>query len=184
MAAPVQKMTASEFLAWERGQTNKHEFVEGDVFAMAGATREHVRTVLNLSALLDAALRGRPCDVLAMDMKLRIDPNRYFYPDVLVTCSERDRRGSDVVEEPTVVIEVLSASTAAYDRGDKFWAYQQVPSLQEYVLVDADRRRVEVYRRDAARWSYELLSPSQPLHLKSLGIDLAQARVFENLEPA
>jgi Uma2 family endonuclease len=186
MAAPLQKMTASEFLAWERQQEVRHEFVDGEVFAMAGASRAHVRTVMNLGALLSRALVGRPCEPFSVDMKVLVSSlGRYFYPDVFVTCSDADRRATDVMTEPTVIIEVLSDSTAAYDRGDKFWAYRHLSTLQEYVLVDPERLRIEIFRRgpSAFEWSYESLPAGQALLLKSLGVSLDPLLVFENVSP-
>lgn len=187
MAAPLQKMTASEFLAWERQQELRHEFVDGEVFAMAGASFAHVTTVLNLVSALRPPLRGRPCSVLATDMKLSVNVlGRYFYADVFVTCSEKDRRATDVMTEPTVIIEVLSDSTAAYDRGDKFWAYRHLSTLQEYVLVDPERLRIEIFRRgpSASEWTYESLAEGQALVLKSLSASLEPATVFENVAQA
>ena len=187
MAAPSQKMTALEFLEWERSQSTRHEFVNGEVFAMAGASRAHVRTVLNLSRELDSALRGRACEALAVDMKLQVEAlGRFFYPDLFVTCSARDRKPTDVMSEPSVVFEVLSDSTAAYDRGDKFWAYRQLPTLQEYVLVDPERKRIEVFRREpkSSTWAYEPLETGAVLTLKSLQVQLAWSAVFESVESA
>lgn len=180
-------MTAAEFLEWERAQEVRHEFVAGEVFAKAGATRAHVRAVMNLGSELDRLLRGRPCEALSVDMKLQVRAlDRYFYPDVLVTCSARDRTPTDVMHEPTVIFEVLSESTAAYDRGEKFWAYRHLTSLQEYVLVDPERRRVEIFRRNASarEWTYEPVDEGQALALRSLGVEIAWAQVFENVEAA
>jgi Uma2 family endonuclease len=188
MAAPVQKMTAAEFLAWERLQEVRHEFVDGEVFAMAGASRAHVRTVMNLGAALGRHLANTPCEPFSVDMKLLVQAlGRYFYPDVFVTCSDQDRRANDVMTDPTVIIEVLSDSTAAYDRGDKFWAYRHLATLQEYVLVDPERLRIEVFRRgpSPAEWSYESLSDGQSLVLRSLNVSLEPQVVFENVvQPA
>lgn len=141
------RMTAAEFLAWDETQTVKHEFVRGEVFMMNGVVDTHNVAAMNLVIALRQHLRGSACRVYASDVKLRVEAaDCYFYPDLMVTCSAIDATDRLIKREPVLVVEVLSPSTAAFDRGDKFADYRLLPSLREYLLVDADRRRCDLYR--------------------------------------
>lgn len=140
-------MTAAEFLAWDQTQTVKHEFVGGEVFMMNGVAGTHNVAVMNLVIALRQHLRGSACRVYASDVKLRIEAADYFvHPDLMVTCSAADAADRLIKREPVLVVEVLSSSTAAFDRGDKFAAYRLLPSLRECLLVDVEQRRCELYR--------------------------------------
>ena len=137
--ATKSKMTASEFLAWENSLSDvRHEFVEGEVFAMTGTTRQHNRVVINLVGALDRALQGTPCSVFAVDIKVRVEAaNAYFYPDLVITCSEKDLdvSGPAVLTEPSVIIEVSAPSTAECDKAGQFVRYCMLPSLNEYAIL-------------------------------------------------
>ena len=142
------RMSGEDFLAWEAVQHERHEFVDGEVFAMAGAEDRHVTVCLNLAMALRQHLAGSPCRTYMSDMKLQAQEGEsYFYPDVLVTCSSADRSSPRIKREPLLLAEVLSPSTAAYDRGEKFARYRQIASLQEVALIDLDHRRVDVFRK-------------------------------------
>ena len=141
-------LTPEEYLQLETASDIKHEYIDGEVYAMAGATDTHVTIAGNIFALLLSHLRGSGCRVYISDMKVRIEnKNRFYYPDVLVTCEDRDRENSTFKKFPNLIIEVLSESTEAFDRGDKFADYQSLPSLQEYVLVNTRKARIECFRR-------------------------------------
>jgi len=143
-AQPVQSMTAAEYLEWEPAQMEKYQFIHGEVFAMGWASRRHVTISGNLFAELDRSLEGSPCRVYMADMKLEIQEEAiYFYPDVLVTCDPGDHRADQYMRSPILVAEVLSESTAAFDRGDKATYYRGLPSLREFVLIDPERKRIE-----------------------------------------
>ncbi len=178
-------MTVDEFIEWENAQPDKHEFIRGEVFAMVGARRVHVTISGNCFALLKAHLRGGPCRTFMADMKLSLrQDGTVFYPDVLVTCHPADLAAESAMEHPKVIIEVLSESTAAYDRGDKFAAYRTIDSLEEYVLVDPDRRRVEVFRRVGhGDWLLAASESEQGLILKSIDFQASLEAVFEDAEP-
>jgi Uma2 family endonuclease len=149
-AAIQPKMTAEEFLAWEAGQVERHEFVNGEVFAMSGAEDRHVTVSGNVYIALRQRLADTPCDVYMSDMKVAAANKRdFFYPDVVVTCSAADQEDRLVKREPTLIVEVLSKSTAAYDLGEKFAYYQQIPSLREVAFIDINMRRTSVYRKGA-----------------------------------
>ncbi|MDP2432448.1 MAG: Uma2 family endonuclease [Pseudomonadota bacterium] len=176
-------MTTEEFIAWENQQPDKHEFVAGEVFAMTGARRVHVTVSMNIAAKLKEHLRGGPCRALMLDMKLAVQTaDAVFYPDVLVTCHPDDLKADLAMGHPKVIIEVLSESTAAYDRGAKFAMYRQLESLEEYVLIDPDTRRVEVFRRQASGdWLLMASESDQGLILKSLDFAAPPDVVFEDV---
>jgi Uma2 family endonuclease len=171
-------LSAADFLAWDATQTTRHEFVRGEVFAMAGAGERHVTVALNVAIALRQHLAGTPCRTFITDMKLRVDAaDAYFYPDVMVTCSPRDAEQSHVKSEPVLVVEVLSPATAAFDRGDKFAAYRSLPSLKEVLLVDPDLRRCDLFRRQALEageaWVLHPTAPGEGVELVSVGLQLA-----------
>lgn len=181
---PTPPFTAADYLRWEAEQPEKHEYVRGETFAMGGASRRHVTISGNVFAALDAALEGTPCRTYMADMKLQAAADdAYFYPDVLVTCDPDDHKADQFMRSPTLVIEVLSPATAAYDRGDKFAAYRRIPSLKEFVLIDPDRPRIEHYRRTQAdRWELQEIAPDQPLLLPSLDVSIPWARMFRHVD--
>ena len=180
------RMTTHDFLAWEASQTEKHEFVAGEVFAMVGALREHVMVSLNIASALKQRLRGKPCHTYIADLKLRVEAtDAFFYPDVMVSCDTNDNKAEQFISNPTLIIEVLSDSTAAYDRGDKFAAYRSLESLQEYVIVDIDSRRVECFRRTMENeWLLHDYHGDVACQFHSLDIDITLADIFEDIEPA
>lgn len=150
MVASAQKsyLTPEEYLQLEQSSEIKHEYFDGEIYAMAGATDTHVTIAGNIFALLLANSRGSGCRVFISDMKVRIEAkNRFFYPDVMVTCEAEDRENTTYKKFPCLIIEVLSDSTEAFDRGDKFADYQLIPSLQEYVLINTKKARLECFRR-------------------------------------
>ena len=130
-AQPIQKLDFESYLDWESGQSDKHEFVAGEVFAMGGARRAHVTVAGNIFAALKSHLRGGPCRAYMSDMKLRVaEADAGFYPDVMVSCDARDHAAEQYLQHPTLVVEVLSDGTAAFDRGDKFAAYRRLQSRE------------------------------------------------------
>jgi Uma2 family endonuclease len=184
--------TFEDYLAWEETQLEKHEFVRGKVFAMgkaavtAGVRREHVTVSLNLASAFKSHLRGTGCRAYMSDMKLRVEAaDVSFYPDVVVTCNQQDHTADIYLSHPILVVEVLSESTAAYDRGDKFAGYRKLDSLQEYVLVDITHRRVEIFRRNTEnRWELYEFSGAENVDFASIELVLPLAVVFEDIEPA
>ncbi len=151
-AEPAEKRiwTAQEYLAWERLQPTKHEFFQGEIFAMAGATREHNLLVGNVVAELRNALRKKPCEVYPSDMRSNIPATGlYTYPDAVVVCGKPEfaDEAHDTLLNPKVLVEVLSESSESYDRGKKFEQYRSVASFSEYVLVAQDQVLVEHFSR-------------------------------------
>lgn len=161
---PVRRLTPAEYLEIERLSETKHEFYRGEMFAMAGATREHSLITMNLSVILGNQLRDRLCEAYGSDMRVKVDRSGlYTYPDVVVTCKEPKFEDSvlDTLLNPQLIVEVLSDSTENYDRGKKFELYRGIESLMDYVLVAQDEPHVEVYSRQSdGRW---LLSEAKGL---------------------
>ena len=147
--------TAAEYLALERRATYKSEYVNGHIIAMSGASRRHNLIAANISRELSSQLRGRPCESYISDMRVRVsETGLYTYPDIVAVCGDirfADEQ-TDTLLNPTVIVEVLSASTEAYDRGDKFAHYRRLASLHDYVLVSQDAVRVEHYVRQGEKW--------------------------------
>lgn len=147
-------MSSAEYLAWEEQQRYKHEYVEGAVYAMVGGTLPHNAISLNLVSAIKNRLRGSGCRVFINDVKVRVSAKgAYFYPDVVVTCDVQDFQSQKLIRHPSLIIEILSPSTESYDRGEKFRWYRQISSLQEYILVDAQKRLIECYRlNERKKW--------------------------------
>lgn len=148
------RLSAQAYLAWEAEQPIKYEYLNGEAYAMTGGTLPHNDIAVNLTTLLRNHLRGKGCKVRMADAKVGITVNGpFFYPDVLVTCDPHDLKAKTVVQHPCLIIEVLSPGTEGYDRGEKFRQYRRLPSLKEYVLVNADSMGLECYRLNAqGRW--------------------------------
>jgi Uma2 family endonuclease len=172
--AERSQLTAAEYLAWEREQPGKHEFFHGEVFAMAGGTPRHNALCMSIGAELRAALSSRGCAVLSSDQRLAFPPNaRYVYPDVTVICGPLQFQSgtNDVITNPSILVEVLSASTEEYDRGLKWTGYQRIGSLTDYLLISQTEARIEHYRRNADdSWTYRSAGPGEPVALTGGGV--------------
>lgn len=144
-------MTPDAFLVWERGQAERHVYVRGEVYAMAGGSPRHSQLSARMIARIDAALAGKPCDVHTSDLRLGLDETHFVYADAVVVCRPVELRPgtNDVVVNPTVIVEVLSKSTEAYDRGDKQAGYLALASLAHFVLVSQREVRMELYTRQS-----------------------------------
>jgi len=175
--------TVDDYLAWEELQDEKHEYVNGDVFALGGARREHVQASGNVFAALKQHLRGTACRAYMSDMKLRVEAmDAFFYPDIIVSCNENDHQAEQFLSSPGLIVEVLSDSTEAYDRGAKFSAYRHLSSLKEYVLVDIKMRSVECFRRTAeSEWLLHVYTDEQMCDFVSLNVSIEMAVIFEDI---
>jgi len=179
-------ITVDDYLAGEAESPIKHEYLDGEVFAMGGASDAHVTIAGNVFSLLRAHLRGGPCRVYITDMKLQVErANAFFYPDVFVTCAAADAAEPLVKRSPTVIIEVLSKSTEGYDRGDKFAHYRLLDSLREYVLIDSRRLVIDVFRRHADGWLLQPVAENGRLQLQALDFECTMDAIYEDvtLEP-
>ena len=179
-AAQTRIFSAADYLAWETTQPERHEFLDGEVFAMAGAEDRHVTVAGNLYITLRQHLSGSACRTYMSDMRLHVAAaNSYFYPDVLVTCSAVDQASAMVKTEPKLIVEVLSPTTAAYDRGLKFGHYRALPSLEEYLLVDLDTRASDCYRKGAdGLWVLHPFARSEAVELASVALTVTAAQLF------
>ncbi|WP_104987585.1 Uma2 family endonuclease [Sorangium cellulosum] len=191
-AVETKRWTPEEYLAWERAQPEKHEFYRGAVFAMAGGSREHNLLVGNIVRLLGNALLDRPCEAYPSDMRVKIPATGvYTYPDASALCQrpEFDDRHADTLTNPEVIFEVLSESTEAYDRGDKFEHYRSIPSFKEYILVAQHKILVEHFVRQAdGSWNLRVLRAGDRVEIASLrcvlAVDEMYRKVFEVGEQA
>ena len=188
-ATNAPRFDVSSYLEWEEKQTEKHEYRDGFVMTRAECSDKHVTIMGNVAMALRQHLRGGPCSVFFSDMKLRVEEdNAFFYPDVFVTCADADRAQSHHKSAPSLVVEVLSPSTSAYDRGAKFASYRKLTSLREVALIDSERLSVDLFRRDEqGRWVlYPFDALGQQLELASVGLHLPIDALYEavHLDPA
>ena len=185
-AVPKTIFSVTDYLTWESAQLDRHEFLDGEVFAMAGAEDRHMTVAGNLYIALRQHLSGSPCRTYMSDMRLHVAAvNSYFYPDVLVTCSPLDLASSMLKTEPKMIAEVLSPGTAAYDRGLKFSHYRRLASLQEYLLIDLDTRGTDCYRKGTdGLWVLHPFARGEPVSLASVALDLSAAQLFAEVTEA
>ncbi len=184
MVANLNSLTRDEYLQWEEKQEEKHEYVDGQIFAMAGASENHVIITDNFSAVLINKLRGTQCRSFSSDMKLQIaTENIYYYPDLLVTCHEGDRLTKQYKSYPCLIVEVLSESTEAKDRGKKFAHYQKIETLKEYILISQWEQRVEVFRRtDSTLWLLQTFTNDQIIELQSINLQIPVSTIYEGVD--
>ena len=187
-AAAHTHLTPEEYLAFERKATTKHEYLNGQIVAMSGASFAHNFLTMNTANQLYNQLIGGECQVATSDMRVKVTQiDSYFYPDVVVVCGEPRAEDDtfDTLLNPTVVVEVLSPSTETYDRGEKFEHYQQIASLKEYVLISQDKIRVEHYHRQETGWMQtEFRGLEDVLSLLSIGYELRLQDVYRRVEVA
>ncbi|NJO18382.1 MAG: Uma2 family endonuclease [Thioploca sp.] len=187
MSTPAQRhLTSLEYLEWERCQESKHEYFNGDIFAMTGASRKHNLITANLLAGLYTRLRHKPCEIYSSDMRVKVSlTGLYTYPDIVVVCGEPQFEDAilDTLLNPILIVEVLSHSTENYDRGKKFGHYRRLPSLQEYLLVAQDQCQVEHYVRqpDEAWLLREYKHPEDLLQFIALNCELSLAEIYERV---
>lgn len=180
---PAPRFDRQDYFVWETEQPVKHEYVAGEVFAQAGARQNHVVVALNIAGALRQRLRGTPCRAYISDMQLEVaQADAVFYPDVMVSCHPEDLAAERVLHHPRVIVEVLSDSTVAYDRGGKFAAYRMLESLQEYVLIDPERRSLEIFRRLPSNdWLLATGDSARALVLAALEMEIGFDEVFEDV---
>lgn len=180
------KVTPEEYLALERKAETKSEYVNGEIYAMAGASREHNLIGLNVGGELRSLLRDRPCETYVSDMRVRVSATGlYTYPDVVVVFGRPrfDDAQVDVLLNPTVIFEVLSDSTEAYDRGAKFAHYRHLDSVREYVLVAQDRMQVDHFARTGSQWLLTAYGrPEEVLDLPSIECAIPLAEIYARVE--
>ncbi|MGB0522643.1 MAG: Uma2 family endonuclease [Flammeovirgaceae bacterium] len=188
-ASRLENISLEEYRTIEEESGQKYEFHNGTIFAMAGGTYNHGLISGNIFALINAKLlhKNTSCFPLNSDIKLHVqEGNRFLYPDTMVVCNkaEKSRLDGEAITNPIVIIEVLSKSTANYDRGDKFFFYRQIPTLQEYVLVEQEKPLIETFTRSQKNmWSIDRSEGlDASIQLNSIDIDLALSMVYRNVE--
>lgn len=177
------QLTPSEYLAWEEQQECRYEYMDGEILAMTGGTVNHSKIAVNLSTILRNHLRGSGCQVLNSDAKVQTTGSTaYFYPDISVTCDELDRNAEQFISYPCLIIEVLSASTEAYDRGKKFRKYRRSASLQEYVLVSTNEICLDVYQKnEQGRWELATYVAGDIVEFRSVNLTLPIEQIYEDI---
>lgn len=182
MALPQEKITLPAFLEWENAQPERHELYRGEVFAMVGVKRIHGMVAGNIFAALKQALKGSPCQAFTEALKVQVGADSIFYPDVFVTCDAADLTTDYIFRAPSMIVEVLSDTTQAYDRGLKFTHYRSIATLKEYVLIDPDLRLIEVYRRgeNGLFTLYDYTAEAR-FPLTSISCELVTAEIFEGI---
>lgn len=186
LTQPQPRYTPKEYLALERKAEYRSEYINGQIYALAGTSRFHNKIVANLAGQLYVQLRGRPCDAFMNDMRVKVnETGLYTYPDVVALCGEPRFEDShlDTLLNPNLIIEVLSESTERYDRGEKFAHYRRLPSLAEYALVAQDRVRVELYVRQGEQWVLtEYSDPAGAVTFPSIDCAIALQDIYERVE--
>lgn len=177
------KISVKDYLEGEKISPVKHEYVDGEVFAMAGTSDRHNRIVVNVTTALDNHLRNSPCEPFNSDIKVRAAQNVYYYPDILVSCEENPE-SPYFRNEPILIIEVTSPSTEAIDRREKLLFYLQMPSVQEYVIVSQSKIAVEVHRRQPdGRWiTYYFNESDEAVELTSVSLALPLTEIYRRVK--
>ncbi len=186
LAQAAKPFDLDAYLSWEDSQNDRHEYLAGEVFAMSGGSDAHYTIIGNAFSELRRHLAGSPCRTFVSGMKVRIDAaDAMFYPDVFVTCDARDKlpEANLAKAHPSLVIEVLSDSTAAYDRGRKFELYQRIDELQEYLLIEQDRMHADLFRKNAeGLWVLHPAGEHDTLALASVDIALPLAQLYIDVD--
>ena len=183
-------MSPESYLDWEREQDSKYEYENGKIIAMTGGTIPHSQIPLNFASLLLAHLRGKGCKITISDAKVSIRSKKYYYPDVVISCDERDRFSHDFLQYPILIAEVLSPSTEARDRGVKQQNYMAIETLQTYILITPERPIIEIYQRLDRTWEYQSIAIADTsferedplIHITSIDLQFPLSAIYENVD--
>ncbi len=178
----LPRLTPQEYFEWEAQQDLRYEYFDGQVFAMTGGSLAHADIALNFASALRQLLHRR-CKVRNSDAKVGItEKGPFVYPDVSVTCDDRDRTAQECSRYPCLIIEVLSPSTEAYDRGGKFALYRRLESLQEYVLVGSETKSVDLFRRNqSGKWTFIPYAEGDDIELMSVNLTISVNLIYEDV---
>ena len=178
-------MDVEDYLILDRNSKNaRYEYLDGDLRMLAGGSTYHSAIIANLTITIGRFLENSPCCVYNSDIRLQLSESRYFHPDVTVSCDEHDQELDDMIHSPCLVIEVLSPTTEVNDRGEKFSYYQECPTIQDYVLVDSQSIRIEVYHREEDGWKLHTYGPGSTVKLESLGIQFPIDAIYRGMKLA
>jgi Uma2 family endonuclease len=177
------QLTPAEYFVWEEQQLEKYEYINGEVYAMSGGSVNHGRIAIKFAAMFDSHLENSDCITGNSDIKINIlKTNNYTYPDVSVTCDDRDKNTPNYFTYPCLIVEVLSASTEAYDRGGKFRMYRNNPILQDYLLVSSTSIEMDLYhQKDNGEWVIINYKEGDTIELKSINLSFAIEQVYRGL---
>jgi Uma2 family endonuclease len=175
--------TPEEYFAWEEQQLERHELIDGRVYAMSGGSRNHSEIAGNFLAIIKPHLRGRGCKTYNSDCRVNIlNTSNYIYPDLSVTCDSKDTFSTQYITYPCLVVEVLSNSTEAYDRGKKFEKYRRNPNLIDYVLVSSEEMAIDIYhKKDTGEWLLLSYRSGDLVELKSIDLSLPIEQFYEEI---
>ncbi|MEQ9369308.1 MAG: Uma2 family endonuclease [Coleofasciculus chthonoplastes F3-SA18-01] len=186
IAAPEKfpTLTPEEYFTWEEQQLEKHELIDGQVYAMSGGSVNHGRLAIRLTVMFDNHLENSSCITGNSDIKINIvETNNYTYPDASVTCDDRDKTTTQYITYPCLVVEVLSPSTEAYDRGSKFRMYRHNPALQDYLLVSSTRMEIDLYhKKETGEWLIINYQAGDTIELKSINLNFPIEQIYRNLD--
>ncbi|MEA5619875.1 Uma2 family endonuclease [Cronbergia sp. UHCC 0137] len=179
----VPSLTPEEYFTWEEQQLEKHELINGQVYAMTGGSINHGRIAIRFTAMFDSHLENTGCITGNSDIKVKIvGTTNYTYPDVSVTCNERDKTNTQYITYPCLIVEVLSKSTEAYDRGGKFRMYQNNPALIDYLLVSSTSMEIDLYQKNnAGDWLIINYKPGDTIELKSINLKFPIEQIYRGL---
>jgi Uma2 family endonuclease len=177
------RMSVEDYLTLDRDSVDaRYEYINGYAYMISGGTLNHSTVSINVTSLLRNRLRVSSCYVYNSDARVRISATRYVYPDATISCDERDRGTGDIIHFPRLIVEVLSPSTEAYDRGQKFIYYRTCPTILEYVLVDTQHQAIDVYRRASANlWTLHLFGPGDQVEFASINVSIPIAALHEGV---
>lgn len=159
-------------------KTAKYEYLDGVLYMLAGGTNNHSIIAANVTAILNYTLRKKPCIVYSSDVRVKLSESKYVHPDVTISCDKRDSQATDNIQYPRTVIEVLSPSTEAKDKGEKLLAYLNCPSLEEYILIDSRIKFVEVYHRDTSKWRSVISQSDDVVLLPSISLEISIEDIY------
>ncbi len=157
----------------------RYEYIDGTLRMQAGGSPDHAIIASNLNTILNYALRKKPCIVYSPDVRVQLSESRYFHPDITVGCDSRDMGKKDAIRHPRLLVEILSPSTEAIDRGEKFDIYLDYPSVEEYLLVGSQKKIIELYYRDGDTWASRLYKSGSTIHLKSIDVIVPFDEIYE-----
>ncbi|HEY9825449.1 MAG TPA: Uma2 family endonuclease [Stenomitos sp.] len=177
------QLSPEEYFLWEENQLEKHEYIDGQVYAMSGGTKNHSLISVRLITLFSNHLDGSGCETANSDLKVNIvETSNYTYPDISVTCDERDKAATQYISYPCLIVEVLSGATEAYDRGGKFRLYRKNPVLQDYLLVSSTKIEMDLYhKKDTGEWIIINYKQGDTVELKSINLSFPIEQVYRGL---
>jgi Uma2 family endonuclease len=180
----LPRFTPEEYFTWEAQQEVKHEYFDGEVFAMTGGAPNHSKIAVKLTTLLDTHLEESDCQVFNSDARIKIENvNKYVYPDASVTCDERDQDAKQFISYPCLIVEVLSPSTESYDRGNKFELYRKSTSLKEYILVSTNTIAIDLYRQNPQnRWELICFRSADTVEFASINLTFPIERIYRGIK--